>query len=57
MYTLSRRVDVRQAVGRRNNCPIHKDWAIIYHVVIKQHDKRHVVPTSLSELRVGKRKI
>jgi hypothetical protein len=37
---VSRRVDVRQAAGRKNNCR-----------TLSQHDEKHVVPTPLS---VGK---
>jgi hypothetical protein len=42
---VSRRVDVRQAAGRKNDCRI-----------LSQHDEKHVVPTPLSGIRVGERK-
>jgi hypothetical protein len=43
--SVSRRVDVRQAAGHKNNCRILiTTWW------------KHVVPTSLSGIRVGKRK-
>jgi hypothetical protein len=44
---VSRRVDVRQAAGRKNNCRIFK----------KQHDKKHVLSTSLSGKRVEKERL
>jgi hypothetical protein len=40
LLSILRRVDVRQAAGRKNN--------------LSQHDERHVVPTPLSGIRVGK---
>jgi hypothetical protein len=41
---VSRKVDVRQADGRKNNSPF------------LSHDEKHVVPTLLSAIRVGKRR-
>jgi hypothetical protein len=41
----SRMVEVRQAVGRKSNCRS-----------LSQHDVKHVVPTPLSRIRVGKKK-
>jgi hypothetical protein len=40
---VSMRIDVRQAAGRKNNCRI-----------FTHHEKKHVVPTLLSRIRVGK---
>jgi hypothetical protein len=37
------RVDVRQAAGRNNNAES-----------LSQYDEKHVVPTPLSEIRVGR---
>jgi hypothetical protein len=47
---VSRRVDVRQAAGRKNNCRIFLRPAT-------QHDEKHIVPTPLSGIRVGGRRI
>jgi hypothetical protein len=41
---VSRMVDVRQATGRKNNCRFFPS----------QHDEKHIVPTPLSGIRVGK---
>jgi hypothetical protein len=43
--TVSRRVDVRQAAGRKNNIAES----------LSQHDEIHVVPTPLIGIKVGKR--
>jgi hypothetical protein len=45
---VSRRVDVRQAAGSKNNCRIF---------ILSQHDEKHVVPTPLSRIRVGGRRL
>jgi hypothetical protein len=45
---VSRRVDVRQAAGRKN--------IFINTESLSQHDEKHVVPTPLSGIRVGGRR-
>jgi hypothetical protein len=41
---VSRRVDVRQATGRKNT------------ESLSHHDEKHVVPTPFNEIRIGKRR-
>jgi hypothetical protein len=43
---VSRRVDVRQAAGRK-----------IIVESLSQHDEKHVIPTPLSEIRVGRKRL